>query len=40
MIGKIPEGASVTVFPSRQKGKWYWVYYNGVAGYSYSSYIR
>ncbi|MCD8362151.1 MAG: hypothetical protein LUC98_04175 [Lachnospiraceae bacterium] len=38
-IGVIPEGASVTVYPDKQSGNWYWVEYNGVSGYSYSKYI-
>ena len=40
MVGKIPEGKTCIVFPARTSGKWYWVYYNGVAGYAYSSYIK
>ena len=38
-IGRIPEGASCTVFTDRTNGNWYWVFYNGVAGYAYSKYI-
>ena len=38
-IGRIPEGASCTVFTGRTNGNWYWVKYNGVSGYAYSKYI-
>lgn len=38
-IGAIPEGASVTVYPDKTSGNWYWVEYNGVSGYSYKDYI-
>lgn len=38
-IGRIPEGASCTVFTDRTNGNWYWVFYNGVVGYAYSKYI-
>ena len=38
-IGRIPEGSSCTVFTDRTNGNWYWVFYNGVAGYAYSKYI-
>ena len=38
-IGRIPEGASCTVFTDRTNGNWYWMFYNGVAGYAYSKYI-
>lgn len=38
-IGRIPEGASCTVYTSRGSGNWYWVEYNGVSGYAYSKYI-
>ena len=39
-VGVIPEGAQVTVFGNRRSGKWVWVCYNGIFGYSYSSYIK
>lgn len=39
-VGVIPEGANVTVFGNKRVGKWVWVCYNGVYGYSYSSYIK
>ncbi len=39
MIGKIPEGAAMTVYPDKTSGKWYYVKYGSVSGYSYSSYI-
>jgi hypothetical protein len=38
-IGRIPPGATVTVYPDKQSGNWYWVSYNGVSGYAYSKYI-
>lgn len=38
-IGRIPEGASCTVYPSKTSGNWYWVEYNGVSGYAYKNYI-
>lgn len=38
-IGAIPEGASMTVYPDKTSGNWYWVSYNGVSGYSYKGYI-
>lgn len=39
MIGTIPQGASVTVYPDKQSGNWYYVNYNGVSGYAYGKYI-
>lgn len=38
-IGRIPEGASCTVYPDKTSGNWYWVEYNGVSGYAYKNYI-
>lgn len=38
-IGRIPPGASMTVYPDKTSGNWYWVEYNGVSGYAYSKYI-
>jgi hypothetical protein len=38
-IGRIPPGGTVTVYPDKQSGNWYWVSYNGVSGYAYSKYI-
>ncbi len=38
-IGVIPNGGKCTVYPDKTSGKWYWVEYNGVQGYAYSSYI-
>ena len=39
MIGKIPEGKSVTVYPDKTSGKWYYVKYGTTSGYSHSNYI-
>lgn len=39
MIGKIPEGASCTVYPEKAVGNWYYVSYNGISGYSYGKYL-
>lgn len=38
-IGAIPEGATVTIYPDKTSGNWYWVSYNGVSGYSYKDYL-
>lgn len=38
-VGEIPEGASVTIYPEKTSGNWYWVSYNGIYGYSYKDYI-
>lgn len=39
-VGLIPEGASVKVTPSKNKGSWWYVTYNGKSGYSYSKYLK
>lgn len=39
-VGLIPEGASVKVTPSKNKGNWWYVTYNGKSGYSYSKYLK
>lgn len=36
----IPEGQSCIVFPDKTSGSWYYVVYNGVAGYAHKNYIR
>lgn len=35
----IPEGAAVTVTPSKNSGSWWHVTYNGKSGYSYGKYL-
>ncbi len=35
----VPLGASVTVYPDKQSGNWYYVSYNGVYGYAYGKYL-
>lgn len=39
-IGAIPNGATVIVYTGYTSGNWYYVYYNGMFGYAYKSYIR
>lgn len=39
-IGKVPEGAKLTVYGNKRVGKWVWVEYQGVFGYAYSTYIK
>lgn len=39
MISSIPEGEPCTVYPDKSDGKWLYVTYNGVSGYSYSNYL-
>lgn len=39
MIGEIPECAPCTVYTDKRSGNWVWVSYNGISGYSYSTYI-
>ena len=38
-IGRIPEGASCTVYTNKTSGNWYYVSYGGVSGYAYNKYI-
>lgn len=38
-IGRIPEGASVTVNTSKSNKNWLYVTYNGISGYAYKSYL-
>ena len=38
-VGRVPPGGTVTVYPDRTSGNWYWVTYNGVSGYVYKNYI-
>ena len=38
-IGVIPPGAEMTVYPDKSVGNWYYVVYNGIAGYAYGKYI-
>lgn len=40
MLGAVPGGASVTVYPDKQSGNWYYITYNGVSGYAYGKYIN
>lgn len=39
-IGRIPEGATCTVYTDKTSGNWYYVEYNGVKGYAYKTYIK
>ena len=39
-IGRIPEGATCTVYTDKTSGSWYYVEYNGVKGYAYKNYIK
>jgi hypothetical protein len=39
-IGRIPPGGTVTVYPDKKSGNWYWVSYEGVSGYAYGKYIK
>ncbi len=38
-IGRIPPAGTVTVYPDKTSGNWYYVQYNGVSGYAYSKYL-
>lgn len=38
-IGRIPPGGTVTVYPDKTSGNWYYVEYNGVSGYAYNKYL-
>ena len=38
-IGRIPPAGTVTVYPDKTSGNWYYVEYNGVSGYAYSKYL-
>ena len=38
-LGTIPEGATCVVDTSKVSGNWWWVEYNGIQGWAYSSYI-
>ncbi len=39
MIGTVPAGATVTVYPDKQSGNWFYITYNGISGYAYGTYI-
>ena len=38
-LGTIPEGATCVVHTNKVSGSWWWVEYNGIQGWAYSSYI-